>query len=408
MAPVFPRGKGSWGSPVIDETAAVAVAEPYSPMPGRIIGVDLARALAILGMFAAHVGPEPEVGGVVGAAMYVSHGRASILFATLAGLSLALVTGGARTSGGEVLPSGARRRIAVRAGIIFAIGAGITVWGTPVEVILAYYGVLFLVALPFLRFRPSTNFVLAAVLAVLTPVALLMLLGGSGVAGVFKAIERFDPIALAGGEGLIELLFTGSYPVLTWTPFVIAGVALGRLDWQRSRVRIVVAGAGTAVAVLAYGIAWVLGKTVDDAGVWFDEPVRPTVNYWAGLQWASLFTAEEHTGAPFEIIGGVGVAMVVLAGCIWFAARFRRVVAPLVAMGSMSLTLYVGHVLAIDALDMFASGSGEMDDSLTPDQSLLTLSEFIGVAAAVAWIWKRFWRRGPLEAGIHRVTALVK
>jgi uncharacterized membrane protein YeiB len=375
-------------------------------MPGRIIGVDMARALAILGMFAAHLGPEPQVGGVVGAAMYVSHGRASILFATLAGLSLALITGGAHTSGQEV-PSGAKRRVAVRAGIIFAIGAGITMWGAPVDVILASYGVLFLIALPFLRLRPSTNFVIAAVLAVLTPVMLLMLLGCTGVAGVFEAIERSDPIASAGGEGVIEVLFTGTYPVLTWTPFVIAGVALGRLDWQRPRVRIAVAAAGTAVAVLAYGLAWVLGKTVDGAGDWLDEPARPTANYWADLQWASLLNAEEHTGTPFEIIGGVGVAMVILAGCVWFAARFRRAVAPLVAMGSMSLTIYVGHIIAINALPVSAGEKGE-SDPLMSDESLLSLAVFVVVAAAAAWTWMRFWRRGPLEAGIHRVMALVR
>lgn len=388
------------------ETATVAIAELHSPMPGRIIGVDIARGLAILGMFVAHLGPAPEVGGVVGVAMYVSHGRASILFATLAGLSLALVTGGMHTSGGKVL-SGAKRRMAVRAGIIFAIGAGITMWGTPVYVILAYYGVLFLIALPFLRLRPQTNVVIAAVLAVLTPVVLLMLLGSAAAVKAFEAIERFDPIALAGGEGIIELLFTGSYPVLTWTPFVIAGIALGRLDWQRPRVRIVAAAVGTTIAALAYGTAWVLGQTVDGAAdVWFDEPVRPTGNYWADLQWVLLLNAEEHSGTPFEIIGGVGVAMVVLAGCIWFATRFCRVAAPLAAMGSMPLTIYVGHIIAINALHMSAGGKGEAD-SLMPDESLLSLAVFIVVAAVAAWTWMRFWRRGPLEAGIHRVTALL-
>jgi hypothetical protein len=132
---------------------------------------------------------------------------------------------------------------------------------------------------------------------------------------------------LAGGESIIELLFTGSYPVLTWTPFAIAGLALGRLDWQRPRVRIVAAAVGTAVAVLAYGTAWVLGKTIDGAAdARFDEPARQTGNYWADLQWVSLLNAEEHTGTPFEIIGGVGVAMVVLAAWTWM--RFWRV-APL-------------------------------------------------------------------------------
>jgi hypothetical protein len=39
--------------------------------------------------------------------------------------------------------------------------------------------------------------VIAAVLAVLTPVASLMLLDSTAVIEVFKAIQRFDPIALA-------------------------------------------------------------------------------------------------------------------------------------------------------------------------------------------------------------------
>lgn len=88
----------------------------------------------------------------------------------MAGLSLALITRGARTAG-QAVSGTASRRIVVRAGIVFAIGAGLTMWGTPVQIILADYGILFLIALPFLRFRASTNFVIAAVLAVLTLVA---------------------------------------------------------------------------------------------------------------------------------------------------------------------------------------------------------------------------------------------
>jgi uncharacterized membrane protein YeiB len=189
--------------------------------------------------------------------------------------------------------------------------------------------------------------------------------------------------------------------------FVIAGVALGRLDWQRPRVRLVVAAAGIGVAALAYGIAWVLGKTVDGAGVWVDEPARRTGNYWADLQWASLLGAEEYTGTPFEILGGVGVAMVVLAGCMWLTARFRRAIAPLVAMGSMSLTMYVSHIIAIVALHMGADEQAHVHP-LLPDESMLSLVVFIVVAVAAAWIWRRFFRRGPLEAGIHWVTARVK
>ncbi|MFF4829405.1 hypothetical protein ACFY20_42185, partial [Streptomyces sp. NPDC001312] len=33
---------------------------------GRMIGLDLARGLAVFGMYAAHVGPDPDQGGVTG------------------------------------------------------------------------------------------------------------------------------------------------------------------------------------------------------------------------------------------------------------------------------------------------------------------------------------------------------
>lgn len=65
--------------------------------PARIAGVDLARGLAVLGMLAAHLlwlgslsWTEPSTWGAI------VNGRSSILFATLAGVSLGLSTGGPR------------------------------------------------------------------------------------------------------------------------------------------------------------------------------------------------------------------------------------------------------------------------------------------------------------------------
>ena len=55
--------------------------------PDRVFGPDLARGIALLGMFAAHV--------VVDRAENIYDGRSSILFASVAGVSLGLLTGGA-------------------------------------------------------------------------------------------------------------------------------------------------------------------------------------------------------------------------------------------------------------------------------------------------------------------------
>lgn len=59
----------------------------------RLVGIDLARGLAVFGMYAAHVGPDPGEGGLVGNLMELTHGRSSALFAVLAGFSILLITG---------------------------------------------------------------------------------------------------------------------------------------------------------------------------------------------------------------------------------------------------------------------------------------------------------------------------
>ena len=60
---------------------------------GRLIGLDLARAVAIFGMFWAHVSPTEETTGFLGILNEIPHGRSALLFALLAGISLALLTG---------------------------------------------------------------------------------------------------------------------------------------------------------------------------------------------------------------------------------------------------------------------------------------------------------------------------
>lgn len=69
---------------------------------GRLLGVDLARLLALLGMFATHlIVPVPDDGpGGVDGLFQLAAGRSSALFALLAGVSLAIVTRGIATQPG--------------------------------------------------------------------------------------------------------------------------------------------------------------------------------------------------------------------------------------------------------------------------------------------------------------------
>jgi hypothetical protein len=211
------------------------------PSTQRLAGVDLARGLAVFGMFAAHVGPDPATeGGLLGAVMQLAHGRSSALFAMLAGVSLALMTGRQQPKTG-VGGRQAMVRILARAVILLALGTVLTMLDTPVDVIIAYYGVYFLLALPLIRLRALTLAVIAAVLTVVGPLA------------SFVIRSAFD---VGPPDGIGGLLLTGTYPAITWMPFVVAGMALGRIDLTSDSVLTRLGLLGPALALLGYGGSW--------------------------------------------------------------------------------------------------------------------------------------------------------
>src|SRR4051794_11725424 len=84
---------------------------------GRLVGIDIARGVAILGMLITHVTEGSDVAG----AFEVFAGRSMALFALLAGVSLALLSGGSQPVRGLALRQ-AMVRIAVRAALVFVVG----------------------------------------------------------------------------------------------------------------------------------------------------------------------------------------------------------------------------------------------------------------------------------------------
>jgi uncharacterized membrane protein YeiB len=99
--------------------------------------------------------------------------------------------------------------------------------------------------------------------------------------------------------------------------------------------------------------------------------------------------AGPHTGTTFDIIGSVGVAILVIVGATALMdrlPRLRRPAKPVIAVGTMSLTAYVGHFFAQSAWP--ASGDGTT-------KSWLPVITYILGAIVFASVWSRFFRRGP-------------
>lgn len=398
----------------IEPTVPVSPAEARPVPVGRLVGVDLARGLAVFGMYAAHVGPDPSSGGVTGQVMELFHGRASALFAFLAGFSIILMTGRRAPRTGREGRQ-AMAKVLIRAVLLLALGTWLTSTGTPVEVILAFYGLCFVLVLPFHRLRAGALAAVAAGTALVLPQVLYVVQRSIDSGTWAQPLTRNDPLArISDTDGFVELMFTGSYPALTWVPFVFAGMAVARLDLASTAVRVRLAVTGGALAVLGYGGSWLalhfvpgvstaLAAGGDEYGsgsvmsAWWSD----TAGYPTGDSAAWLWVASPHSETTLSVVGNTGVAIAVLAGCMAAVdtlPRFRRLAGPVVAVGTMSLTAYVLHVAGIWAL-----GIEEL-----PGSPLHVLFGFFVTVTVFAAVWSRFFRRGPLERLMGDATRIAR
>lgn len=371
-------------------------------------GVDLARALAVVGMFAAHMTATAELvwadprtwSGLV-------DGRSSILFATTAGVSLALAGAGAgrpvgsdehpgpdQGSGFDLGPGstavGPRTvpgaaRIAARALLLWLLGMGLVLLQVPIIVILPAYGILFLLGIGLLRCSTRALFVLAGAVALVAPF-------------VVHALLALDDRLDWDGETLevLSVLTGWHYPFVLWTAFLAAGIGAGRLV-RRAPVRYGAAllAAGVVLAGIGYGV---IGPIGDRAAL------RPGAVFF-GWVLPSL-QGTPHSSGVGEALGSGGFALAVLGACVLLCTtRARWVLWPLRALGSMPLTAYVTHVL-IWALWMVAHGVGGGD--VEAFGGFRALHPFVPVTVSVlvgCSLWALLVGRGPLEAVVARLSA---
>ncbi|MDF2507979.1 MAG: hypothetical protein K0Q52_1838 [Microbacterium sp.] len=381
--------------------------------PPRILGLDVARGLAILGMAGAHVG-ETEAFEWMDPATWTDlvHGRSSILFALLAGVSIALMTGRSELPERERIP-GIRLNLVGRGAVIFLIGLALEMLNTPIAVILTLYGILYVAVIPFLRWRPWQLLLAAAVLALLGP-ALLAFLG----------VVMLQPF----GTGIGFVLY-GTYPITVWLALVLGGLALGRMHVQRVRTAVIALAVGIVLAGVGYGLGAIgqaagLSSPAEDSSSSFidsslsidssssvdgsftesDGGELPVPDGWAGYPetlaasdpvgtvLAAVFAVEPHSGGTAEVLGSGGFALIVIASCLLLSRPLRWVLLPLGALGSMPLTAYSAHVVSI----MLVGGPGGFFSS-----NAFWAATAIGLVV-VTTLWSMFFGRGPLERLVGR------
>ena len=443
--------------------------------PGRIGGLDAARGLALVGMMAVHMAYTTCGLTTLPGLLHQAGGRASILFAVIAGFSLGIMSGGRAPHRGETLVR-TRLRILVRSALLLVAGALLAILGTSVAVILGFYAAWLALALPFLRWRPRNLFILAGVTALFGQAVVLALPPLLTSAGMNPY-----PFMSDGNTAVTDFFLVGMYPGAVWMGFIFLGLGLSRLDWSRVRNLWRLVAVGVVCGIVGYGGGWAVSQSYSatfpdtyhlvspadpaqctaakkdfltsvmglnpgedpaypgskDAGS--AAPAEPEPSVWDSSDQADvssstspyapggpasssddgmsggmigdpnlkqpgfgeiapnilpiLATAAPHSGTPFEALGSGGVAMVVIGLFQLISRRFRYALAPLAALGSMSLTIYSSHVVAIWL-------ARNMD--YTADNTF-----FLSVTAGFivfAMVWFAVFARGPLEHIVHVVS----
>ncbi len=364
---------------------------------GRLSGVDATRGLALLGMMAVHVLPLRDPDGAASAVGLIASGRSAATFAVLAGVGLALSTGGTRPLGGRSWVERAAA-ITVRAAAIGFVGLLLGYPDSGVAVILPYYALLFLFALPLLALGPRPVAAIGLGVAVLVP-AVSLLARGDITTRVFNN-PTFETLFEEPGDLLVTLLLTGSYPVLAWTTYICAGLAIGRLPLRSVRTAAGLLAGGSALALGASGLsALLLGPlggldrlAASDSSVADAAQLEVSLEFEQGGNvptdsWWWLVVDSPHSSTPLNLLHSVGVAAALL-GVLLLVARTRpghRLAVPLAAAGSMTLSLYSAHVLL--------QGS-----DLMPEDDLASYGYQVVLALVFAVLWRAWVGRGPIEA----------
>lgn len=336
----------------------------------RVIGVDTARGLALIGMFVAHVAPavaDPSAAALLA----IADERPRLLFALTAGIGLGFISGGIRPIPSDDRPGRGilRRQIAIRAIILIALGVLIATTLRPlVFIILDVYGIAFLLMLPLLFVPPRVALGLGVALLTVTPA-----FAEAATRSELVAETRLTPFSV-----LADWAVSGAYPVIVWVPVMLIGLALARLDLGSRRTVTITGLLGAAAACVLLPIASMLPPPELVAEAAWSVPLRASLETFANV--------------------GVGAAVLaVLLALTELASRPLRTVAtalcsPVTAMGSMPLSIYTLHLIVIS----LAVRTDPETGAITDDSWALLIGLIVG-SMLFAWLWRRYLGRGPLE-----------
>ena len=346
-------------------------------MSERLIGLDVARYLAFVGMVLVNFDIVMSYGvesneGFFNEVIGQLRGRASATFVVLAGIGLGLSSFKKESQTVNIIVKRS----------IFLLILGLLNMSIFEGDILHYYAFYFLFGVFLL---PFSNRVLIAVIGILNLVFFGMLLSID-----YESGWNFEELTYSGFwtiDGFIRnLFFNGFHPVFPWLGFFLLGILLSRALLEKRQFQIKMISWGLVAIIFSEVMSFI-----------FSGYLIPTDSE---LQF--LVMTDSMPPMPLYFLAASGSAFLIIGLCLLVSERFREsnIYSLIAPAGSQTLTLYILHIIVglgfIDAIGL--------NGSKTSSEAFIAAIIFCILGTIFAFTWSKWFRRGMFESLMRKLT----
>jgi len=353
----------------------------------RIVGYDLARAVALFGMlfinFSALIDEGSPDSSCLVYAIELIRGRAAATFVVLAGVGMSLLA-----KDGYLLDKHGvnyKRILLLKRAFFLLIIGSLNFLLSPLPDILHFYAFYLIIGTCLLTVSNVSLWVLT--LATLTARPLLRF--------TLDCVKNWDagttvnPGFWSLSDIVGHIFFNGFYPALPWLAFVTMGMWLGRKNMASRGFRNKVLVAGVSTVCFAESLA--------RSATYISSPAQLRLNLPGLLPYCTSVALDPMINFT---ISAMGTALVVISLSTVLADRCRksRGLLPFVAVGQTTFTLYVAHII-VGAIILRLIELFELES--LPSSGWLSIL-FSLAAMIFSHCWVQRFQRGPLELLMRR------
>lgn len=355
----------------------------------RIIGIDVARSIAIIGMIIVNF---KLAFGEKGHSLMVqfSHlleGKVAATFVVLAGIGMAFMTNTAILTNDIQKLKKTKLKIVKRALLLFIIGLlYLPIWEAD---ILHYYGIYMLFSLLWLT--KSAKTILISSFLIIFSYPILMLIWDFDYGWNFELLTYLDFWTINGF--LRNLFYNGFHPVIPWTAFMLIGLWFGKQNLNDTTFIKKSLLISLSIFIITQLISCYL------------------ISYFTGNSLTNTNELNQILGTspmpplPIYMISGSSISICVISICILLAKKYENtfIINALSKTGQLALTFYVAHVIIgmgiVEVINPTKMGN------YTINFSLIYALAFSFLCILFAVIWTKKGKIGPLEWLMRKIIA---